>query len=170
MSCFCRGWQSPLGDVCMCMLFLGQHGQVKRVFCVWWNRWDPYSHWHAILPLAPPHQCALHLHNTNRSIKESQILFVFISFISKRFFILSYPGHHIAFLCFKAKFRCASFFFFLQCLNWNVELYLKRGHMNVRCRLRRRRLNLFSNEAGQKQVALPIVVRTRLKWTYVVRW
>lgn len=113
-----------------------------------------------------PHQCALHLHNTNRSIKESQILLVFISFISKRFFILSYPGHHVA--CFCALSSESSAVLFFAMLELECVVVFKRGHMNVRCRLRRRRLNLFSNEAGQKQVALPIVVRTRSKWTYVV--
>lgn len=58
-----RGWQSPSGD----LLFLGQCGQVKRIFCAWWNRWDAYGHWHAIIPLPHPHWYGLDLHNTKHA-------------------------------------------------------------------------------------------------------
>lgn len=47
---FCKKETEPFGRR---VFLLGQHGQVKRVFGAWWNRWDPCGHWHAILPLPP---------------------------------------------------------------------------------------------------------------------
>lgn len=168
MSCFCRGWQSPLGGVCV---FLGQCGQVKRVFCAWWNRWDPYSHWHAILPLPPPTGVlciCITLIGAQKRVRF--FLYSLASSLSVSLFykgpIMSWPSYCI-FLCSKAQFCCAISF----CDAWigMWSFVVKRGHMNVSCPLRLRRLNHFSIEAEQKQV-LPIVVWTRSQWTWLVDW
>lgn len=76
--------------------FLWQCEQVKSA---WWNSWDPDSHWHTQSFLFLPHR---HLHNTNRNIKESQIVSAFISMHLYVFLYnvktLSCPGHHIAYI------------------------------------------------------------------------
>lgn len=109
MSCFIRqhraGWQHPLGDVCL----QGNVDRLKGSSASDETGGTPQSM--ACYPSPSSPSWFLHLHNINRSMKESQIISVFISFTSRCCFILqrrsmSWPSHCI-FLCSEAQICCA---------------------------------------------------------------
>lgn len=95
------------------VFLLGQQGQVKRVFGAWWNRWDPCSLWHAILPLPPTTGVLCYCIKLIEAWK--RVRFFLYSLVSSRLVSLkgpikSWPSYCI-YLCSKAQLCCAIFFF-----------------------------------------------------------